>query len=90
MLGDKEFRKAARSVIRKKISPVIIETVPLEKLDSSKIEIVFLILGEDSSVIKESLPFFSKVNLTKTYENLTQKGFKVTIAGVDKEAKPAP
>lgn len=90
MLGDKDFRKAARSVIRKKVSPVIIETVPLEKLDSSKIEIVFLILGEDSSVIKESLPFFSKVNLTKTYENLTQKGFKVTISGVDKEAKPAP
>lgn len=88
MLGDREFRKAARSVIRNKVSPKVVETVPLEKFESTDVEVVFLILGEDSRSLKENLPFFSKVNLTKTFENLTQKGFKVTIAGVDKEAKP--
>ncbi|MEZ8149850.1 TIGR04141 family sporadically distributed protein [Vibrio splendidus] len=88
MLGDRKFRKAARSVIRNKVSPKIIDTVPLERLDSSKVEVVFLILGEDSNDLKGNLPFFSKVNLTKAYENLSQKGFKVTIAGVGKVAKP--
>ncbi|MFA0143823.1 TIGR04141 family sporadically distributed protein, partial [Vibrio kanaloae] len=90
MLGDRKFRKAARSVIRNKVSPEIIDTVPLERLDSSKVEVVFLILGEDSNDLKGNLPFFSKVNLTKAYENLSQKGFKVTIAGVGKVAKPTP
>lgn len=90
MLGDRKFRVAARSVIRNKVSKDIVETVPLEKLDSTKVEIVFLILGENSSTLKGNLPFFSKVNLTKAYENLSQKGFKVTIGGVDKVVKPMP
>ncbi|WP_406708317.1 DUF6119 family protein [Vibrio gangliei] len=38
--------------------------------------------------LKSILPFFSKVNLTKTYENLSQRGFKVSIAGVGKVKKP--
>ncbi|WP_218565659.1 TIGR04141 family sporadically distributed protein [Shewanella baltica] len=88
MLGDRKFRIAARTVIRNQVSKDIVETVPLDKVDSTKIEIVFLILGEESSSLKNNLPFFSKVNLTKTYENLSQKGFKVTVAGVDKIIKP--
>lgn len=90
MLGDRKFRIAARTVIRNQVSKDIVETVPLDKVDSTKIEIVFLILGEESSSLKNNLPFFSKVNLTKTYENLSQKGFKVTVAGVDKIIKPTP
>jgi len=90
MLGDRKFRIAARAVIRNKVSKDIVETVPLDKMDSTQVEVVFLILGEGSSSLKKNLPFFSKVNLTKTYENLSQKGFKVTIAGVDKIAKPTP
>lgn len=87
MLGDKDFRVAARDVIRKKVSKDVVNVVPVNKLDSSKVEIVFLILGEDSSTLKDNLPFFSKVNLTKTYENLSQKNFTVTIAGVGKVEK---
>lgn len=87
MLGDRDFRKAARSVIRNKVSSEIVKTVPLENFESANVEVVFLILGEDSSSLKEHLPFFSKVNLTKTFENLSQKGFKVTVAGVGKEAR---
>ena len=40
-----------------------------------------MILGEGSSSIIENLPFFSKINLTNTYESLTLKGFKVSVAG---------
>ncbi|MCF5891038.1 TIGR04141 family sporadically distributed protein [Aeromonas veronii] len=86
MLGDKQFRIAARRELAK-ISKKIEDLVPLNKVDSRKIEIVFLILGDDSKVMKKNLPFFSKVNLAKTYENLSQKGFTVTIAGAGKKEK---
>lgn len=86
MLGDRNFRKQARKVIRK-VSSTIVDTVPLDNIKSSNIEIIFLVLGESSSTLKDNLPFFSKVNLTKTYENLSQRGFQVSIAGVGKKVK---
>lgn len=81
MLGDKAFRKKARAVLRG-VNPDAGDLIPLNTLISSDYEIVFLILGEDSAMLKQNLPFFSKVNLTKTFENLTQRGFRVSIAGV--------
>lgn len=87
LLGDKEFRIAARKVL-KKVSNGLQESISLTNFKSDGIEIVFLILGEDSSSLKNNLPFFSKVNLSKAFENLSQRGFKVTIAGVDTEEKP--
>lgn len=81
MLGDKAFRKKARAVLRG-VNPDAGDLIPLDTLISSDYEIVFLILGEDSATLKQNLPFFSKVNLTKTFENLTQRGFRVSIAGV--------
>ncbi|WP_423834128.1 DUF6119 family protein [Stutzerimonas stutzeri] len=45
-------------------------------------------MGEDSTTVKENLPFFSKVNLSKAYESLSQRGFAVSIAGVDAEPLP--
>lgn len=38
--------------------------------------------------IAGNLPFFSKVNLSKTYESLSQRGFNVSIAGVGTEDRP--
>lgn len=87
LLGDREFRKEARKVLRR-VSNDLQDSVSLDNFKSDGIEVVFLILGEDSSSLKNNLPFFSKVNLTKAFENLTQRGFSVSIAGVDKEPKP--
>ena len=87
LLGDKEFRKKARTVL-KKVSSGLQDSVSLDNFKSDGVEVVFLILGEDSASLKSNLPFFSKVNLSKTFENLSQRGFKVTISGVDKELKP--
>lgn len=81
VLGDKAFRKKARTVLRG-VNPAAVDLVPLNNLTSTDYEIVFLILGEDSGTVKQNLPFFSKVNLTKAFENLTQRGFRVSIAGV--------
>lgn len=87
LLGDREFRKATRRVL-KKVKEGLQDIVSLDSFKSEGVEIVFLILGEDSGTLKQNLPFFSKVNLSKTYENLSQRGFTMTIAGVDKIEKP--
>ncbi|WP_421173901.1 TIGR04141 family sporadically distributed protein [Aeromonas enteropelogenes] len=87
LLGDKEFRKKARTILRK-VSSGLQDSVPLDSFKSDGVEVVFLILGEDSVILKNNLPFFSKVNLSKVFENLSQRGFKVSIAGVGTEPKP--
>ncbi|WP_175997896.1 TIGR04141 family sporadically distributed protein [Burkholderia stabilis] len=89
MLGDKAFRKKARVVLRN-VNPVACDLVPLEKIKSSEYEIVFLILGEGNATLKQNLPFFSKVNLSRAFENLTQRGFRVSIAGVPTTPRLAP
>lgn len=87
LLGDKEFRKATRKVL-KHVCNGLQSTVPLNNFKSDGVEVVFLILGEDSSTLKDNLPFFSKVNLTKAFESLSQRGFDVQIAGVGTVSKP--
>lgn len=87
LLGDKEFRKKARTVLRR-VSSGLQNSVPLDSFKSDGVEVVFLILGEDSANLKSNLPFFSKVNLSKAFENLSQRGFEVSIAGVSTEPKP--
>lgn len=89
MLGDKAFRKKARTVLRA-VDRAAPDLVPLDNLRSADYEIVFLILGEDSTTLKQNLPFFSKVNLSKTFENLTQRGFRVSIAGAPTAARLVP
>ena len=84
MLGDKEFRKAARTVL-KRVKNGAQSIVPLDKFVSEGVEIVYLILGEEANKVKKTLPFFSKVNLTKAFEDLSQRGFTVTVSGVGKE-----
>lgn len=83
MLGDKEFRKSARTVLNQ-INPAARDIVPLNNLRSADFEIVFLILGDDNATVKDNLPFFSKVNLSRAYENLSQRGFSVKIAAASK------
>lgn len=88
LLGDKDFRKKARTVLRR-VSSGLQDSVPLDSFKSDGVEVVFLILGEDSASLKSNLPFFSKVNLSKAFENLSQRGFEVSIAGVGTEPKPS-
>jgi uncharacterized protein (TIGR04141 family) len=89
MLGDKAFRKKARAVLRS-VDKAARNLVPLDNFKSTDYEIVFLILGEDSATLKRNLPFFSKVNLSKAFENLTQRGFQVSIAGAQSTPRVIP
>ncbi len=86
MLGDRAFRKEARRVLRR-IDSDARDLVPIDGLNSADYEIVFLILGDANASVKGNLPFFSKVNLTRVYEGLSQRGFKVKIAGAEKVAR---
>lgn len=83
MLGDRVFRKEARKVLHR-VAPDARELVPLDGLKSTDYEIVFLILGDTNVSVKENLPFFSKVNLTRVFDNLSQRGYTVKIAGAEK------
>jgi uncharacterized protein (TIGR04141 family) len=88
-ISDKEFRKKARIKLRS-IRSDLDSLIPLNGISSSDYEVVYLVLGDDNSTVKSALPFFSKINLVKAFENLTQKGFKVTICGVAKERIEPP
>ena len=82
MLGDRAFRKAARQVAGK-VHASARELLPLDGLRSADYEIVFLVLGEKADGVKDRLPFFSKVNLTRAFENLSQRGFMVRVGGAE-------
>lgn len=86
VLGNKEFRKAARAVLAR-IDTEARNLIPLDNLKSLDYEVVFLILGEKNATVKQNLPFFSKVNLSHAYENLSQRGFSVKIAAATKVEK---
>lgn len=89
MLGDKAFRQKARTVLRR-VNPAARDLVPLSGFKSADYEIVFLILGEGSATVKQNLPFFTKVNLSKAFEGLTQRGFRVSIAGASQLRRSIP
>ncbi|MGM7756759.1 hypothetical protein EYZ01_13910 [Hafnia alvei] len=80
ILSDEEFRKAARIVIKENHGNAAMNLIPAKKIKSSEFEIVLLMLGCDNTKLLKDLPFFSKVNLMNTYTNLTQRGYKVTVA----------
>lgn len=86
ILGDRQFRKESRKVLRR-VSVRAQELIPIDGLQSSDYEIIFLILGDTSDNVKDNLPFFSKVNLARVYENLSQKGFNVSVTGAEKTHK---
>ena len=86
MLGDRAFRKEARKILCR-VDPDASDLVPIDGLKSGDYEVVFLILGDANASVKENLPFFSKINLTRVYENLSQRGYTVKIAGAETVAR---
>lgn len=87
LLGDRDFRKAARKVLNT-FGNDVREIVPLDNFRSSDYQVVFLILGDDVMTVKNNLPFFSKVNLVRAYDSLSQRGFSVKISAAAKIPRP--
>ncbi len=87
LLGDREFRKSARKVLGT-FSNAAREIIPLDNFRSAEYEVVFLILGDDAANVKSNLPFFSKVNLVRAYDSLSQRGYSVKISAATKVERP--
>lgn len=87
LLGDREFRKSARKVLGT-FSNAAREIIPLDNFRSAEYEVVFLILGDDAANVKSNLPFFSKVNLVRAYDSLSQRGYSVKISAAAKVERP--
>lgn len=88
LVGDRNFRKNARKVLREVAdSDTAQKLIPLDNIKSIKYEVIFIILGKEHKTIKDELPFFTKINLTRAYEDLTQIGYTVKIGAAPKIAK---
>jgi len=87
LLGDRDFRKSARKILGT-FSNAARELVPIDNFKSSDYEVVFLILGDEPTTVKDNLPFFSKVNLVRAYDNLSQRGYTVSISAAPKIERP--
>jgi len=87
LLGDRDFRKSARKVLGT-LNTAARELIPIDNFKSSEYEVVFLILGDEANTVKDNLPFFSKVNLVRAYDNLSQRGYAVSISAASKIERP--
>jgi len=81
LLRDEEFRADARRFLRQ-IRPAWERRIPLGKPDAGDYQVVFAILGGDEDRPGEGLPFFSQLNLARTYEALVALGYRVGVIGV--------
>lgn len=81
LLSDKNFRKNAR----KHLDGNSRELIPLSNFRPKSNEIIFLVLGGSTNAVIKKLPFFSKINLISAYKSLSERQFKVSIAGAELE-----
>jgi uncharacterized protein (TIGR04141 family) len=81
LLRDESFREDARRYLRA-IRPAWQQRIPVGKPDPSSYKVVFAILGVDRNHPVDGLPFFSKLNLARTFEALEALGFHVAVKGV--------
>lgn len=85
LLNDSEFRHSTYNKFKEKLKGSE-EFIDVDEFLAEDYEIIYVVLGDNTSTVIENLPFFSKVNLATIYKYLTSMGFKVTIAGVEKRS----
>ena len=81
LLRDQGFREDARRYLRA-IRPSLKNRIPVGKPDPGDYRVVFAILGGNENRPGDGLPFFSKLNLVRTYEALAALGYRVGVMGV--------
>jgi uncharacterized protein (TIGR04141 family) len=81
LLRDADFRRDARRLLRE-IRPSLQARIPTAKPDPKDYRVVFAILGSDPDDPGEGLPFFSQLNLVRSYEALGALGYRVGVIGV--------
>lgn len=82
--GDRNFREEAVNKFKDVYKYKGIDNlIPVDNFEPREYEVIFLLLGQDSSTIVEKLPFFSKLNLLEAYKRLKSLGFSVFVAGAN-------
>jgi len=84
LLSDSKFRAGAREIISTAKTSWV-DKLPKSRLSPSKHEIVFCVLGTNSSQPAGDLPYFSQLNLVRTAQSLENLGFRVSVLGVPVE-----
>ena len=85
LLRDADFRQDARRFLRE-IRPSWQGRIPAGKPEPKEYRVVFAILGADRDEPGETLPFFSQLNLVRTYEAVVALGYRVGVIGIPAEA----
>jgi uncharacterized protein (TIGR04141 family) len=81
---DKAFRKAADEKIASLTKDQSFRFFETSTLRTEGFEIVYVIVAPwRGRTLVQALPFFSKVNLERTVEELTNKGYQVSLSPVD-------
>jgi uncharacterized protein (TIGR04141 family) len=81
---DATFRKAAAEKIGSLTSDTSFKFLETSSLKTDDFEIVYTIVAPwNGRSPAEALPFFSKVNLDRTIQELTNRGYRVALSQVD-------
>jgi len=81
---DQAFRKAADEKIASLTADPSFRFFETSSLRTEDFEIVYVIVAPwKGRSLTQALPFFSKVNLERTVQELTNKGYQVSLSAVD-------
>ncbi len=81
-VSDMTFRKQISDIIAEKFNTTVFDYT--QKPQSDEFEVVYAIIDTKSSSIEAKLPFFSKVNLMITAQELDRMHFKFSVCFVRK------
>ena len=82
-ISDMDFRKQVSEITKQKFGTPVFDYT--KKPRSDEFEIVYAIIDAKDSSIEEKLPFFSKVNLMMTAQELDRMHFKFSVCCIRKE-----
>lgn len=82
--SDSVFREAAHRKIEELGGGKDYDFFNVASLQAGEFEIVYVIVAPwRKRTLAEALPFFSKINLLRTAENLVNRGFKASLVRID-------
>ncbi len=82
--SDESFRKQVSNKAKRRFGVELFD--PSKKLQSDEFEVVYAIIHKKTENLISTLPFFSKVNLMMTAQELDRMHYKYSICPVQKEA----
>ena len=88
--SDSVFRDATHKKIKELGGDDSFDFFNIASLQAPDFEIIYVIVAPwKGRTLSEAMPFFSKVNLLRTIEDLINRGFRVAVARVDTSRAPA-